>query len=110
MRSVLLSRRRFLMRAAISLVSLPIGIRALTPGAEAKTGPLPRLPPNNPQAKALGYVEDATTVKRSHYKVGSDCSNCQFFTAATGACSLFPGFSVATQGWCTAWAKRSIKR
>ncbi len=97
------SRRRFLLIAAMATASLPIAAR-LVP--QARAAGLNKLPLDNPQAKALGYVEDASTAKHPSYKPGSTCSNCQFFTAATGACSLFAGFSVAPKGWCSAWSKK----
>lgn len=99
------SRRRFLISAALAIAALPIGIRVL---AQAHAAVLPRLPVDNPQAKALGYTEDATTTKHPNFKPGSVCSNCQFFNAATGACSVFPGFSVSPKGWCSVWAKKPV--
>ena len=98
------SRRRFLIHAALVTAALPIGIRLI---GEAHAAGLPRLPVDKPQAKALGYTEDATTSTNPKYKPGSVCSDCQFFTAATGACSVFPGFSVSPTGWCSVWTKRS---
>jgi len=97
-------RRRFLIQAALATVALPIAMRLIP---EAGAAGLTRLPLDNPQAKALGYVEDASTTKHPSYKPGSMCSGCQFFTAATGACSLFAGFSVSPKGWCSAWAKKA---
>ena len=100
------SRRRFLAHAAVAAAALPLLGRI--GNAEAAPLPkLPKLPASKPQAKALGYVEDAgKTTSRAH-KAGSVCANCQFFTAATGACVLFAGYSVAPKGWCTAWAKKA---
>ena len=103
MTAPVLSRRRFLIHAALATAALPLAIRLI---GDAHAGGLTRLPLDNPQAKALGYVEDASTAKHASYKPGSTCSNCQFFTAATGACSLFAGFSVAPKGWCSAWSKK----
>ena len=65
------------------------------------------LPADNATAKALAYAADAATVDHPNFKPGSNCANCQFFTAATGACSLFPGFSVPAKAWCSAWAKKA---
>jgi hypothetical protein len=65
-----------------------------------------KLPVTNPQAKALNYVVDAAKAPPAR-KPGSNCANCQFFTAATGACTLFPGFAVEAKGWCSAWAKKA---
>ncbi len=98
------SRRRFLIVAAMATAALPMAIR-LMPVARAAS--LTKLPLDNPQAKALGYVEDASKSKHPSFKPGSMCGNCQFFTATTGACALFAGFSVAPKGWCSAWAKKA---
>ena len=97
-----LSRRRFLLGAAVAATALPLLGRM----GEAQAAGLPKLPPANPQAKALGYVEDAAKAGPAH-KPGSACANCQFFTASTGACALFAGFQVAPKGWCSAWAKKA---
>jgi hypothetical protein len=97
-----LSRRRFLLGAAVAATALPLLGRM----GEAQAAPLPKLPVTHPQAKALSYVEDATKAPASR-KPGSVCANCQFFTPATGACALFAGFSVAPKGWCSAWAKKA---
>ncbi len=97
------SRRKFLIGAAVAAAAVPM----LGMAPQARAAALPRLPATNPQAKALGYVADATTTKNAAHKVGSACTNCQFYTAATGACALFAGFSVEPKGWCTAWAKKA---
>lgn len=99
-----LSRRRFLVRAAITLTALPLLTTAVSSPALAA---LPSLPLDNPQARALSYTDDTSKTKYPAFKPGSACANCQFFTAATGACALFPGFSVKPAGWCSAWAKKA---
>lgn len=98
------SRRRFLIQAA-TVVALPF-VAAVGAGA-VQAQALKRLPLDNPQAKALAYTEDASKAQHSSFKPGSDCSNCQFFTAANEGCTLFAGFSVAPKGWCAAWAKKA---
>lgn len=98
------TRRRFLVQAAVAATALPLlGSMAGT----ASAAPLPKLPLTNAQAKALAYIENATKTTNKAFKPGSNCANCQFFTAATGACTLFAGFSVAPKGWCSAWAKKA---
>ena len=97
-----ISRRRFLLGAAVAATALPLLGRM----GEAQAAPLPHLPATNPQAKALGYVDDATKAPAAR-KPGSACANCQFFTAGTNACALFAGFSVSPKGWCSAWAKKA---
>lgn len=93
--------RRIFLAQVLPALCLPLASRVVHAG----TPVLPRLPLDNPQAKALAYTEDATQSRHPNYKAGSTCANCQFFQASTGACSVFPGFSVAPAGWCLAWSK-----
>lgn len=95
------SRRRFLVRSAVAAAVLPLLGKLANQRASAA---LPPLPLTNAQAKALNYTEDATKVTAATFKPGSTCENCNFFTAETGACAIFPGFSVAPKGWCSGWA------
>ena len=97
------SRRQFLARSLSLVVAAPLLARA----GGAFAAPLPKLPPSNPQAKALHYAEDASKVTDPAHKAGSVCLNCQFFTAGSNACALFAGFQVAPKGWCSAWAKKA---
>ena len=99
------SRRLFLYQAATTAVALPL-LGLLKPNDALAAGLRP-LTADNAQAKALKYSDDASKVTDSAHKAGSTCANCQFFTAATGACQLFPGYSVAAKGWCSAWAKKA---
>jgi hypothetical protein len=69
---------------------------------------------NDPQAKALGYVEDATKTDKTKYKQyapGQICSNCSLWqgkaTDPAAGCALFPGKQVANKGWCSAWVKKA---
>jgi len=99
------SRRRFLGQALAAAAALPL-LAAAAPPAAAQA--LPALSPESPQAKSLQYTPDAATAaKNAAYKPGSHCANCQFFTAATGACQIFPGNAVKPAGWCAAWAKKA---
>ena len=68
----------------------------------------------DPQAKALGYVADATKVdakKFPRYVAGQNCANCSLYQAKptdpVGGCPLFAGRQVPAKAWCTAWAKRA---
>jgi hypothetical protein len=97
-----MSRRSFLISAAVAATALPL----LGRSGAAEAAPLPKLPVTHPQAKALNYVVDAAKAPPAR-KPGSSCANCQFFATATGACTLFPGFSVEAKGWCSAWAKKA---
>lgn len=97
------TRRRFLIQAAVAAGTLPLLAEMVLQPAHAA---LPLLPLDNAQAKALNYVEDAATVKNPMFKPGSSCANCQFFTAETGACAIFPTFGVNPKGWCSGWAAK----
>ncbi len=97
------TRRRFLIQATVAASALPLLAKmAMQPAYAA----LPPLPLDNAQAKALNYAEDAATVKNPMFKAGSSCANCQFFTADTGACAIFPTFGVNPKGWCSGWAAK----
>ncbi len=100
------SRRRFLIQAAVAATAIPLLARMAGQTATAADA-LKKLTTDNPQAKALGYVEDASKTTNTAHKPGSVCANCQFFTAATGACAIFPGYAVSPKGWCSAWAKKA---
>jgi hypothetical protein len=104
-------RRRFLKHAAVAAVGAPIALQLL--GRSAHASDKPALPLDNPQAVALGYVEDASkvdTAKYPQFKPGSNCNNCQFLQGAPGervGCALFPNHSVAGAGWCVSWAAKA---
>ena len=99
------SRRQFFIKGAVLAAAAPFLAAGLVGTASAQA--LKPLPADNATAIALKYVADASQTKEATFKPGSNCANCQFFTAASGACTLFPGFSVAAKGWCTAWAKKA---
>ena len=99
------SRRRFLIQAVVAAAAIPFVASGVIGTAQAQA--LKPLPVDNAQAVALKYILDATKTKEANFKPGSNCANCQFFTAATGACTLFPGFSVPAAAWCSAWAKKA---
>lgn len=64
----------------------------------------PALDPNDPTAKALGYVTKSA-------KPDASCGNCLQFQGkaadATGPCTIFSGKNVASTGWCMSWAKKA---
>jgi hypothetical protein len=98
------TRRTFLMTLAAGSAALTTAQQAM---AQAK------LSDKDPQAVALGYVEDATkadTKKYPKYAAGQTCSNCALYQAKAtdpmGGCPLFGTKQVAGKGWCSAWAKK----
>lgn len=68
----------------------------------------------DPQAKALGYVADASKVdakKFPKYATGQNCANCALYQAKptdpAGGCPLFAGRQVPAKAWCSAWVKKA---
>jgi hypothetical protein len=73
-----------------------------------------KVDPKDPQAAALGYVEDTKKVDQAKFpKHTADqaCAGCQLFSGkpkdASGPCGLFAGKAVAAGGWCSAWVKKA---
>ena len=70
-----------------------------------------KVPLDDPTAKALKYVEDASLASGRVDKMGvagADqlCSNCRFYSQPNdgwGPCALFQNRLVAGNGWCTGW-------
>jgi hypothetical protein len=98
------SRRRF-----IQIV--PVAGAALLAGRAAVAAMVDE---NDAQAKALGYVADATKVDKAKYKqyaAGQICSNCALWQGkaddAAAGCAIFPSKQVANKGWCSAYAKKA---
>lgn len=101
------SRRRFLKIAAgTAAAAVVVG----TLPRLARAADLPHVSESDPTAKALGYVEDASTTKDPKHKAGDTCANCQFYSGGAtgyGPCQLFPGKSVAAKGWCVSHAAKA---
>ena len=94
--------RRALLRQALGLALAPVALARVAPAHGAT---LPLLSEQDPAAKAVHYVEDASRAK--DVQAGADCSNCSIYTAAgdaQGSCSLFPGKLVKAAGWCSSWS------
>ena len=96
-------RRTVLKGALLGVVAIPAA--ALVGRAEAAN-----VDPSEPQAKSLGYVEDATKVDAKanpNYKAGQHCGNCMQYSgkagAAAGPCAIFAGKDVQAAGWCKVW-------
>lgn len=97
------SRRRLLKNVTIGAVLLPL---ARVPQAGAAD--LPLVTEDDPTAKALKYVADAS--KASDAKPGSHCGVCALYQggagSAQGGCLLFPGKAVKSTGWCSSWTAK----
>ena len=105
-----MSRRSFLARLGVASLTLPF-LRALS----ARADDPPRLNPNDPAAKTIGYTVDASTVdakKEPLFKPNSRCANCTFFQTAqakgeNAPCTIFANQMVVGKGWCRAWSAKA---
>lgn len=104
------SRRGFIKIAVVGSATAPLAAGLLGQPAWAN---LPPLSPDDPTAKALGYVEDTATVDKAKYPnhtTEQKCNNCNLVQAiqADGRhpCAIFPGKSVSDIGWCATWVKK----
>ena len=104
-------RRTLLKGALLGVATVPVSA-LLSRTATAAAG---RVDPNEPQAKSLGYVEDASKVDpkaNPNFKPGQHCANCLQVPAGKekGAkipCNIFAGRLVNANGWCKVWVKRA---
>ncbi|MGD0492008.1 MAG: high-potential iron-sulfur protein [Steroidobacteraceae bacterium] len=105
-----LSRRAMVKASLLASAIMPsLGLM----GNEAEADALTPLDPNDPQAKSLSFVTDASKVNAAahpSFKAGQKCSTCSQYvgkaSAATGGCNVFAGHSVPSGGWCSAWAQK----
>jgi High potential iron-sulfur protein len=74
---------------------------------------LPPLDPNDPTAKALGFVTDSSKVDSGAnptHQPTQKCGTCAQFQGkpgdARGGCNIFSGHSVPQGGWCKVWAQK----
>jgi len=103
-------RRDVLKGALIGVAAVPV--TALLGRAEAAAAG--KVDPNEPQAKSLVYVEDASKVDAKanpNFKPGQMCSNCLQVPAGKEKgdwipCNIFAGRSVSAKGWCKVYVKR----
>lgn len=93
------------------MMTLVAGTSALATSAAMAQA---KLDEKDPTAVALGYVADTAKADKKKYPkhdVAQKCSNCQLFQAKAGAseggCPLFPGKTVAANGWCASWVKKA---
>lgn len=100
-----LSRRRLLRNVVLGTALLPAAWMC----ADSVFADAPLVTADDPTAKALKYVEDAS--KAQGAKPGSKCANCMFYqgaaNAAQGPCTVFAGKQVKAAGWCSSWAAKT---
>jgi hypothetical protein len=84
-------------------------LAARLPQAIAAAALVP-LTPNDPTAKALGYIEDSSKVTDAGHTAAMNCSNCAQYLGkpgdARGGCNIYAGKSVNAKGWCKGYAKK----
>ena len=97
------SRRQFMIYSVAGAATMALANQASAQAMVAES---------DPQANALGYKADASTVdkaKFAKYADGQKCSSCALYaskSAEAGACGIFAGKQVAAKGWCNAYAKK----
>jgi len=95
-----MTRRALVRGGLITGALIPIAGLFVNGSAVAAAAPLD---PNDPTAKALGYVPKSA-------KPDQQCGTCAQFQGKSGdsqgACTLFPGKTVPSGGWCMSWAKK----
>jgi hypothetical protein len=106
-----LSRRTVIKTALLGAAVVPATLFLST--AQGAAAPLVPLDPNDPQAKALGYVVDTTKVDaktNTTHTPEQKCAKCLQFqgkpTDKTGGCNIFMGKSVAANGWCKVYGAK----
>jgi hypothetical protein len=102
-------RRDFLKCALASAVAIPV-----LGGPRARAAGLTPLDPTDPTAQSLGFVLDASKVAanaKPTFKPGQHCGECMQCQGRSSdpraGCSIFPGHSVPSAGWCSAFAQRT---
>jgi len=93
------SRRHFLQELTTCALAIPLGSVGYS-GLAMAADP-PRVDPEAPDAKALGYVNAAPNPSKS-------CASCQLYKGSSraewGPCPVFSGKLVNARGWCSAWS------
>lgn len=92
-----INRRKFVTFLSAGAAVVPLGALVSSLPSHAAD---PLVDPSSAQAKALQYVPVSTVD-------GQLCSNCALYSGEDGAemggCPLFPGATVAADGWCSAY-------
>ncbi|MGE0580809.1 MAG: high-potential iron-sulfur protein [Steroidobacteraceae bacterium] len=105
--------RRQLLGVTVTAAAGLAGASAMAAPATTAAAAFPHLDEKEAQAVALHYVHDAKLVdakKNPAYKPGQHCANCMHLTGKDGdawrPCNIFPKKLVASNGWCSVWAKK----
>jgi hypothetical protein len=101
-------RRTVLKLVASGVAAVPLS--SLLAQSQAHAGDLAPLSEDDPAAKGLAYVHDASKSTDQRRKPDQFCKNCNLIRSDAGewrACQLFPGKGVNENGWCIAWVRRT---
>lgn len=105
------SRRRRILAAFAAAVLSPLG--AFIGGSRVRAE-LTRLSEDDPRAKRLDYVHDATKANRTAALgvpgAQQFCASCKWLGDGTGEwrpCPQFPGRLVNVSGWCLYWEPKA---
>lgn len=100
--------RRTVLKLALSGAAM-VPLSTLLSG-QARAEDLPPVSEDDPAAKGLGYVHDASKTANPKHQPGQFCKNCNLVRSDSGEwrqCAIFPGKGVNENGWCTAWVLKS---
>lgn len=102
-----IARRQFIQLSAVAAAGCFV-----RPGT-AESQEMVKLSLDDPQAVALKYTHDASTVDPAampNPAPNQHCANCTFIQAEEGewrGCQMFPGKLVHEDGWCSVWAPKA---
>lgn len=95
-----MNKTRRLMVCNLGKATLAIPLVGLLQTADVLATDAPKLSPDDPAAKSLGYTHESGDSARA-------CAGCQFYTGAAGdewgSCVIFPGKLVNARGLCQSW-------
>lgn len=101
------SSRRGLLQSSLAGAATAL-IAGTLPAFRAAAADAPEVSEDDPTAKALKYVADATRSERTDPT--AFCHNCRYYKGAADSpkapCELFGAKTVNANGWCTAWMKK----
>jgi hypothetical protein len=99
--------RRGLLRGSMFGAAAAL-LSSVLPASRAPAAEAPLVTEDDPTAKGLKYVHDASKSERPD--ASQFCHNCRYFKGAADAeqapCEIFGGKAVKCKGWCNVWAKK----
>jgi hypothetical protein len=97
----------------IFLMQIAAGTGTLAAAAAHAQTTAPKVDEKDPQAAALGYVQDTKKANQAKYPKHTQdqmCGGCQLFqgkpTDAFALCPIFAGRQVSSHGWCSSYVKK----